>query len=199
MFKTQSSNYIGRLKKRKEEALEFVIDQYLGLVKGCVTKVLTAMGEEDREECINDVFLAIWEHADQFNGEEVDFKKWVYRIAKYKAIDYYRKFAKTQGKVIPFCEEEHLEEAYQGGQQGPLIVAFQTSSVENVVLDKEQKEEVLELIRTLEPLDQQIFILKYFLEMKSVEIGRQLHLSQTAVDNRLYRGKKKLDKRVANA
>ena len=164
-----------------------------------MTKVLAPLGEEGIEECINDVFFAIWEHADQFNGEEADFKKWVYRIAKYKAIDYYRRLAKTQGKVIPFCEEEGLHKAYQGEQPGHLTGSFQTSPIENIVLDKEQKEEVLKLIRTLEPLDQQIFILKYFLEMKSVEIGKQLHLSQTAVDNRLYRGKKKLDKRVANA
>jgi len=34
--------------------------------------------------------------------------------------------------------------------------------------------------------------MKYFLNMKNEEIGRQLGLTKASVDNRLYRGKKRL-------
>lgn len=179
MRKCHEGNYIKRLKRKKEDALEFIIDRHLGMVKGCVTKVLGPTSQvEAIGECMNDIFLAIWEHADQFQGEEEDFKRWVYRIAKYQAIDYYRRLSRKQEVAL---EEENLGQV--------------RSSEEEVILS-ENREELLELMKTLGPLDQRIFILKYFLEIGSEEIGRQVGLSRTAVDNRLYRGKKKLNENL---
>ena len=172
-------NYIKRLKKKKEDSLEFIVDKYLGLVKGTVYKVL---GQIERggaiEECINDVFLAIWNHGDQFEGNEEEFKKWVYKIAKYQAIDYYRKLVKR--------EEVSLE----------VDFIVQGKSTEDQVMLNEDKKELATLINTLQPIDQKIFIMKYFLGIKSDEIASQLGLTRTAVDNRVFRGKKKLNQQV---
>lgn len=172
-------NYIKRLKKKKEDALEFIVDKYLGFVKGTVYKVL---GSIERggvvEECINDVFLAIWNHGHQFEGNEEDFKKWVYKIAKYQAIDYYRKIVKR--------EEVSLE----------ADSLMQDNSTEDQVMLNEDKKQLVMLINTLKPIDRKIFTMKYFLGIKSDEIGKQLGLTRTAVDNRIFRGKKKLSQQA---
>ena len=46
MIKSNEKTFIKRLKKKKEDALEFVVDQYLELVKGCVQKVLAPLEKE---------------------------------------------------------------------------------------------------------------------------------------------------------
>ena len=64
---TREDNYIKRLKKGKEDALEFIVDKYLPLVKGITYKVLFTVGNEgDIEQGINDVFIL----------EEKDFKNY---------------------------------------------------------------------------------------------------------------------------
>ena len=72
------------------------IDHYFSLVKGVVYKVLTPLKQDHiLEECINDIFLSVWENSDQFKGDATDFRKWMCAIAKFKAIDYYRKARKS--------------------------------------------------------------------------------------------------------
>jgi RNA polymerase sigma-70 factor (ECF subfamily) len=95
-MRCDETNYIKRLKKGKEDALEFIVDNYLGIVKSAIYKVLSPLERDGiMEECINDVFLSVWNNSDKFNGEELEFKKWIYKIAKFKAIDYYRKEVKN--------------------------------------------------------------------------------------------------------
>ncbi|WP_134686726.1 sigma-70 family RNA polymerase sigma factor [Brevibacillus migulae] len=174
-MRSNERNYIERLLRRQEDALTFIVDKYFGLVKGTVYKVLGPLERrEEVEECINDVFLAIWNHAGQFEGNTDDFKRWVYKIAKYQAIDYYRRLKRR--------EEVTLEEN----------VLVQERSTEDQVLLNEDKRELLAYIHTLPPLDRKIFAMKYFLGIKSDDIARQLGLTRTAVDNRVFRGKKKL-------
>ena len=91
-MKSNETNFIKRLQQQKEDALEYIVDKYLPLIKGITYKVLSPLNNQMViEECINDIFLSIWNNAKKFNGEPNDFKKWTCSIAKYKAIDYYRK------------------------------------------------------------------------------------------------------------
>ncbi|MBU8917640.1 sigma-70 family RNA polymerase sigma factor [Bacillus sp. FJAT-29953] len=173
-----NKNFIKRLKKQKEDALEYVIDEYLPFVKAISLKILQPLGKRDAvDDCINDVFLEVWRNSHQFNGDTADFKKWIGTITKYKAIDYYRIFEKQTAREAPPVELEQISSP---------------TSLQKSVLDREQKNELLFELCKLAELDRDIFIMKYFLEMSNSEIADSLHLSKAAVDNRLYRGKKKL-------
>ena len=168
-------NFIKRLQKKKEDGLEYVIDHYLAMVKGTVVKVLGPLGESGAvEECVNDVFLAIWENSQQFDGSVEDFRKWVYTVARYQAIDHYRKLKRHPLCALP---EEWTE---------------QVPSAEEELLQHEAAEDVAALLETLPPTDRQIFMMKYLLGVKPEEIASCLGISRSAVDNRVYRGKKKL-------
>ena len=99
-----NKNFIKRLKKQKEDALEYVIDEYMPFVKAIALKILQPIGKRDSvDDCINDVFLEIWTNSHQFIGNEMDFKKWIGTITKYKAIDYYRIYEKQSTR------EKHLD------------------------------------------------------------------------------------------
>ena len=81
-------------------------------------------------------------------------------IAKFKAIDYYRKSTKT---VEIISDEFHISTE---------------KSAEDELIVMEDREELLKLINQLEPLDQKVFIMKYLLGMKTEEIGDKLGLTR---------------------
>lgn len=176
-MKSTDRNFIRRLKHEKEDAIEYVIDTYMPVVKAVVYKILGPMQTEtDIEECISDVFLATWENCDQFEGEPSDFKKWICMIAKYKAIDQYRRIGKRRDREmkldgLPLADE---------------------SNVASALLVKEERQELLLAMSKLTELDRDIFTMKYFLDMSNGDIAESLSVTKAAVDNRLYRGKKQL-------
>lgn len=45
------------------------------------------------EECISDVFIAIWKNGYRFTGQDFKFRSWIGAIAKFKSIDYFRKYS----------------------------------------------------------------------------------------------------------
>lgn len=176
-MKSNSKNFIRRLQKQKEDALEFIVDAYLPLIKGITHKVLSPLRNEGVvDECVNDVFLSIWDNADKFRGDTTDFRKWICAIAKFKAIDYYRKAVK-QVEISSEYMDLNTE-----------------MSIEDELIKMEDKSELIKLINQLEPLDRDIFLMKFFLGYKTADISRKTGLSITAIDNRVFRGKKRLSK-----
>lgn len=53
------------------------------------------------------------------------------------------------------------------------------------------------MLRELDPLDQKLFIMRYFLGFKTEEIAEQLQMTKLAIDNRIYRGKKKIKQQIS--
>ncbi|MDX8365345.1 sigma-70 family RNA polymerase sigma factor [Cytobacillus sp. IB215665] len=180
-MKSTNKNFIRRLQRQKEDALEFIVDNYLPLIKGITYKVLSPLNNEGIiEECTNDTFLSIWNNAKKFSGDETDFKKWISAIAKYKAIDYYRKASKA------FESTTHEMDITEG------------KSVEDELIMAEDRAELLQLINELEPVDRNIFIMKFFLGLNNEEISQKVGLTKSSVDNRIYRGKKNLSKQATS-
>ncbi|WP_088189293.1 sigma-70 family RNA polymerase sigma factor [Desulfosporosinus sp. FKA] len=149
-MKTDQTNYIQRLKKRREEALEFVMDEYFPLVKGIVTHILLPIARQElAEECISDVFLSVWHNAQKFKGEnEEDFRKWLCAIAKYRAIDFYRREKKRL--EIPTSENESMD------------MFLPEESAEEHVLLKESIREMEKLLNLFSPVDRNILIMKFY-------------------------------------
>ncbi|MBU8878999.1 sigma-70 family RNA polymerase sigma factor [Bacillus sp. FJAT-29790] len=178
---SNDTNFIQRLQRQKEDALEFIVDKYLPLIKGITYKVLSPLGKNGViEECINDIFLSIWNHSKKFRGDSTDFKKWICAIAKFKSIDYYRKFSKNAEFTLNDLEVNAEK------------------SAEDELMIMEDKAELIKLINLLEPVDREIFIMKFFLGLKTEEISEKLGLTKSAIDNRIYRGKKKLYHKATN-
>ncbi|PEE41365.1 sigma-70 family RNA polymerase sigma factor [Bacillus pseudomycoides] len=180
-MKSNEKNFIKRLQRQKEDALEFIVDTYLPLIKAIVHKVLIPLKNDGLiDECINDIFLSVWDNANKFHGEPEDFKKWIAAIAKFKAIDYYRKVSK---RVKVTSDDFDVNTG---------------KSAEDELIVMEDRNELMKLIHELEPVDQKIFIMKFLLGLKTEEIGEKLSLTRAAIDNRIYRGKKKLQKNATN-
>ncbi|GAB1765433.1 sigma-70 family RNA polymerase sigma factor [Priestia megaterium] len=154
--------------RKKEKGLEQLIDQYGGLITAIVRKHLGTLKSYE-EECVNDVLLAVWHHIHRFDSEKNTFKNWVAAVAKYKAIDYQRKYIKTQ--------HEALGEAEFG----------ETSEVHNV-----QRDDVEELLGHLSEGDRELFKAYYLQEVELKQIAKKQKTTISNLYNRLSRGRKKL-------
>ncbi len=176
-MKINEHNFIVLLQAGKEDALHYVIDLYLPIIKGVIVKTLGPLNKNDLStDCYNEVLLLIWKNAKKFTGEPQDFKKWVCAIAKYKAVDYIRSELRKKKNLSVQLDESVNELAYY-----------------NKML-LEEHENINAILSKLKPVDQKIFIMKYLLDFDSAEIARQLEMTKSAIDNRLYHGKKKLKK-----
>jgi len=174
-MKITPENFIKYFKRGKEAALEFVIDEFSGIVKAIIYNSLQSYNDSQViEECISDTFLGAFENANQFTGNQVDFRKWICTIAKFKAIDAQRKL----------------------GNQ-PIATVFEADimtvvSAEDEFLVKASTDELLRMMSKMRQVDRDIFTMKYFLNMGNKEIADNLGITKASVDNRLYRGKKRL-------
>ena len=101
-MKIKESNFVEELSHRNERALEYVMVHYGGLVKSVVHRYLNVLSQYE-EECMNDVFFAVWEHIDSYDSARNPFANWIGGIARLKALDYKRKYAnhllKQAGKM----------------------------------------------------------------------------------------------------
>lgn len=171
-------DFIPRLQRKDEEALQYMIDTYMPFLKGiCQHILLKSCGRQAAEECLNDVFMTVWQRAHQFQGGQEDFRKWTGMIAKYKAIDRYRRQTKLQER------EAVTEEIRNDGK---------THDTEEAILKNESRDEALGKLQSLPEADRELFLMKYYLDLSNGEIAQALGITVSAVDNRLYRGKRKL-------
>ncbi len=176
-MKIKEDSFIDNLKKNNPKALDYIIDNYSGLVNTIVTKSL--VGLEDRgliEECISDVFISVWENRNKFNGDKNNFKSWIAGISKYKAIDYFRKHFKDKNTEEFRCnipDKRDVEEEY-------------ISSLE--------VKRLIDIITSYDELDKSIFVRKFILGESSSEISRAIGLSINNINTRVFRVRQRIKK-----
>lgn len=177
---------IGQLKKKKEFALEQVMDIYIDPVYSLASTILRGYGQTvDIEECVQDVFIDAWNKISEYDPGRGKLKTWLLILCKYKALSYKRRLSR-QNRVFK------IEDLKRESQQ------IEASNVEASFLAKEEKQKIIEAIRSLPDLDRQIFLRVYILDESIEEVSKSLGLSRQAVDNRLWRGRKALRKYFKN-
>ncbi|UZQ52061.1 sigma-70 family RNA polymerase sigma factor [Clostridium kluyveri] len=161
------------IKNRNEKGMELLINEYASLIKAIVKKHLYNLPQY-HEECINDIYLGIWNNITRFNREKNILKNWIAAISKYKAIDYKRKYLKTLEYID--ISEVDIESDF---------------TIEKEVLKKELEYEIEEILKNLSILDKQLFT-KLFLKGQSIkEVSEEFNIKPSVIYNRVSRGKSK--------
>ncbi|APM37930.1 sigma-70 family RNA polymerase sigma factor [Clostridium kluyveri] len=161
------------IKNRNEKGMELLINEYASLIKAIVKKHLYNLSQY-HEECINDIYLGIWNNITRFNREKNILKNWIAAISKYKAIDYKRKYLKTLEYID--ISEVDIESDF---------------TIEKEVLKKELEYEIEEILKNLSILDKQLFT-KLFLKGQSIkEVSEEFNIKPSVIYNRVSRGKSK--------
>ena len=131
--------------------------------------------EKGMELLINDVYLRIWNNIASFDEKKNILKNWIAAIAKYKAIDYKRRYLKTLEHID--ISELEIESDF---------------TIEKEALKNELEYETEEILKGLNLLDKQLFI-KLFIKEESIkEVSEEFNIKPSVVYNRVSRGKSKL-------
>lgn len=162
------------IRKRNEKGLEILIDCYGGLITSIVRRHLYNL-EGLQEECIDDILLAVWNNINSFDMKKNTLKNWIGAISKYKAINYKKKYIK---ELSHEDIDSHSLEA--------------CDNVESGLLEEELRQEIQELLSSLNEDDREIFIKHYFEEKDAYSIAKEMNIKASVVYNRLSRGRKRL-------
>src|SRR6202035_2485921 len=88
---------VQRLHERDPEALETLISRYSREVFYFIRLVLDGIGvAQDAEECVNDLFVAVWQEIESFDSGRGTLRTWLTMRAKYIALDRRRQLCRRQ-------------------------------------------------------------------------------------------------------
>ncbi|MDR5586317.1 MULTISPECIES: sigma-70 family RNA polymerase sigma factor [Clostridium] len=175
-MKIEEGNFIFELRKKNEKALDYVIDNYGWIIKSIVKKHLYNL-QSIQDECINDILLGIWNNIESFDENKGDFKNWVAGIAKFKCIDYKRKYLKG-------LEYENIDD----------LNISTPDNVHEEIVKSELESDIEEMLSCLKEKDRDLFYKLYVDEKDISDITKEMGIKREVVYNRLSRGKKKIQK-----
>ncbi|WP_394886216.1 sigma-70 family RNA polymerase sigma factor [Clostridium butyricum] len=172
-MKINEENFLNQLKKKNEKALDYVIDTYGWIIKSVIKKHLYNL-QSVQDECINDVLLGLWNNIDKFDENKSEFKNWIAGIAKFKAIDYKRKYLRE-------LDNEKVDD---------LNITVDDSTHE--LLKNELSLEMQEMMNSLNERDRELFYKLYVEEIEVDKVSQETGIKRDVIYNRVSRAKKKL-------
>jgi RNA polymerase sigma factor (sigma-70 family) len=162
-----------RLRLGDPAALERAIDCYGAYAAKIIAAFLNRrMTQEDMEEAVSDVFVALWNSRERLESD--DLRPYLAAIARNTARQRLRALHPTE----PLPEETELPD--------------ETPSPEGLTETAESAAELREAIDSLPPEDRELFVRFYYLDQTVAEISAVTGQNQATLRSRLRRGRMKL-------
>lgn len=131
---------------------------------------------QDREDCLSEVSMRVWEKIGQFDGEKGSFHAWLTAITRNTALNHARRASGSSA--------EELSESTPSPELSP----------EEALLKKERQEALKTALSRLSYKDRLLFYRKYYYRQSTAQIAAELGMTERAVEGKLYRVKKQLRK-----
>ncbi len=197
---------ISRLQERDPEALETLISRYSREIFYFIRLVLDGIGvAQDAEECVNDLFVAVWQEINTFDPGRGTLRTWLTMRAKYIALDRRRQLCRRQAHSLQSAEENRqwvtsdgsvsLNVLGKGRYERDVSVTlspYPEASIEHLLEQSERREELRLALATLPELDRYLIYQRYFKYASTEELAAKTGLTRHAVDTRLWRARKSL-------
>lgn len=168
---------ISLIRQRNQEGAKELLHSYGSLIRYVVSPILT--DAQDREDCVSEITLRVWERIDCYNSDKGSFKGWITAVSRNAALNFIR-----QNKFSDSVEE--IEEHMPSNEPTP----------EETVIMNERRETLLSALKQLSSMDAELFYRKYYYLQSTEQIASELSMTVRAVEGRLYRIKKRLRKRL---
>ena len=163
--------------------VEQVISQNRGLLYYVIRPIV---GDENLvDDCFSVITEIILKNYDRFDGSRGQLTTWLTKVARNGALNFVqnRKYAMTAGGEEDAVRMEQIADT-------------KTRSPEDHLIEKENLEELKKALASLDKLEAEILLRKYYYMQETRQIGAELGLSERAVEGRLYRIKKKMMKKM---
>lgn len=172
-MKCEDNEIIKAILKQDEIGINLLIDKYGGIVYGVLREKLKNITLlNDIEDVFYNVILKIWNSTVNFDSSRGSYRNFIITITKYTAIDYVR---------LKRLNEVSMEEYMMNNMNENNDI--------NVLIEKESFDE---LIESLNDMDKEIFIKKYYFNETIESISKDMGKSKDYIYNRLSRGRKKI-------
>ncbi|MGL5067911.1 MAG: RNA polymerase sigma factor [Sarcina sp.] len=133
--------------------------------------------KETSKDLTQDIFISMLRSIHSYDERKSSFKTWIYKVASNKIIDFYRSKYYKYKTIVDEIEEYKL---------------YSDIDIEKSFLLKEDANEIMEILNTMESGIQEIFRLKVFADISFREIAVLTNLSESTVKTRYYATIKKI-------
>lgn len=173
MFERSDETLVKQALKGKKSAWISLVKRYEKNLYNYALRMVS--NPDDALDLMQDVFVAVFRNLSAFRGDS-PFKGWLFKIAHYRCIEFYRKKRPLQSlDDVPELEEEESE-----------------SCPESHTMSGQQADQLMSALKIL-PLSQKLVVeLKFFQHCTFEEIAKQLGISVNTAKSRLYSGLDKL-------
>ena len=162
------------LLEKNEQGMDALLLHYGPLMRYIIAPIL--QNPQDREDCLSEVSMRVWEKIGQFDGEKGSFRAWLTAITRNTALNHARKASGSSA--------EELSESTPSPEPSP----------EEALLKKERQEALNAALNRLSYKDRLLFYRKYYYRQSTAQIAAELGMTERAVEGKLYRVKKQLRK-----
>lgn len=162
------------IRKKDETYLKEMIAIYGKLVYSIVHKIIADIDPQAVEELTSDTFFDLWCKAEKIDLKRGSLKNFICLVARSKALNHRRLLNK--GQCILLSENE----------------AEEGIDPESQMVEEENIQELLGVIRQLKEPVSRIFIMRYLYYYSITEIADKLEMKRSQIDNYLSRGRKRL-------
>lgn len=173
----QTDPLLAAVKAGAPKALEQFQTTYTPLVRYVVSPFLP--DPRDREECISDVFLLVWQHLARFDPAKGSLTTWLTVIARNTALNRRRAERRHQGHAP-------LEDWMEAPEDTP----------EEALIRRERSQALLEALEDLSGAERDLFLRKYYYRQSTGQISRETGQSLRAVEGKLYRIRRRLRRQL---
>jgi len=173
VFERSDETLVKQALKGKKSAWITLVKRYEKPIYNYCLRMVS--NREDAMDLMQDVFVAVFRNLASFRGDS-PFKGWLFKIAHYRCIEYYRRKKPMQSlDDVPEQEEEDTqacpEQQFSSGQQSNEV---------KMALNKL-------------PINQKLVVeLKFFQQATFEDISKQLGISVNTAKSRLYSALDKL-------
>lgn len=162
-----------------EQAFELIYNNTKSWVGNYIA--MRIPGEEERKDCMQEVYLKLYRNIDKFNPESGSFRAWFNKLLSNQVIDFRRKM-----RPEDVMDEEDVFEQLQD----PTPIA-------EIQMDQAESARLLREILEVLPDEQRICVVQfYFQGKKRKEIAEMLDVSEETVKRRLKLARATIEENV---
>lgn len=169
------------IERNPEKGIAIALDLYGDAVKTICRDILAEGTAEDVEEAISETFIRLWRYGKSFKPDRgTSLKSYIYGIARHAALD--KRKALHAGETASWTEGAELPDA--------------GADTEELFLRREEELTLRQLVAEMDEPDRTIFAMRFFREYKVKEIALKLELSEKQVENRHFRCREVLKRKL---
>lgn len=162
----------------RHEEIEALLERHGPMMAYVIRGILSDPHEQ--EECLAQVRARVWERWESYDREKASPATWLTALCRNAAYDRLRTQARQRERAGT------LDETMASPAPGP----------EEVLLQKERLETLSRLLSAMSAGDRALFYRKYYYLQSTEQMAAELGTTARAVEGRLYRIRKKLQKQM---